>query len=120
MGDARLTGERFERDPAFDLQRYSRRSFGTFQEPPVQVVLRFDAKAALDASALLFHPDQSVEEHGYGTLTVRFKAGGLNEMCWHLVTWGEHVTVEKPIRLRRRLAKMCTSLLTHHGDDASP
>ncbi len=116
MSDARLSGERFERDPEFDLGRYAKRSFGTFQEKPVRVVLRFDARAAPDASAFLFHPDQTVEEHDDGTLTVRFTAGGLDEMCWHLVTWGESVTVEKPVRLRRRLAKMCATLAGHHGD----
>ena len=50
------TPEVFERDPEFDLQRYAKRSFGTFQEQPVRVVLRFDAGAARDASAFLFHP----------------------------------------------------------------
>ena len=114
MGDARLLDERFERDPAFDLQRYARRSFGTFQEKPVRVVLRFDAAAAPDASAFLFHPDQTVDEQDDGTVTVRFEAGGLDEMCWHLVTWGETVIVEKPARLRRRLAKMCAALAAHH------
>ena len=115
MGDARLLDDRFERDPAFDLQRYARRSFGTFQEKPVRVVLRFDAAAAPDASAFLFHPDQTVYEQDDGTVTVSFEAGGLDEICWHLVTWGETVTVEKPVRLRRRLAGMCASLSTHHG-----
>ena len=114
MGDARLLDERFERDPAFDLQRYARRSFGTFQEKPVRVVLRFDAAAAPDASAFLFHPNQTVDEHEDGTVRVSFEAGGLDEMCWHLVTWGETVTVETPIRLRRRLAKMCATLAAHH------
>ena len=114
MGDARLLDDRFERDPAFDLQRYARRSFGTFQEKPVRVVLRFDAAAAPDASAFLFHPDQTVDEQDDGTVTVRFEAGGLDEMCWHLVTWGETVTVEKPVRLRRRLARMCATLAAHH------
>ena len=117
VSDARLLDERFERDPAFDLQRYARRSFGTFQEKPVRVVLRFDAGAAPDASSFLFHPDQAVEQNEDGTVTIRFEAGGLDEMCWHLVTWGETVTVEKPVRLRRRLAKMCATLAVHHQED---
>ena len=112
---ARLGLDDFERDPAFDLQAFARRSFGTFQEEPVKAVLRFDAQAAPDAAAFCFHPDQTVEENGDGTVTVRFKAGGLDEMCWHLVTWGEHVTVEKPIKLRRRLAEMCGRLAGWHG-----
>ena len=117
MADARLLDERFERDPAFDLQRYARRSFGTFQEKPVRVVLRFDAAAAPDASAFLFHPGQTIEGRDDGTVRVSFEAGGLDEMCWHLVTWGETVTVEKPVRLRRRLARMCATLAGHHRTD---
>lgn len=114
VSEARLTDETFERAPSFDLQRYARRSFGTFQERPVEVVLRFGASVARDASAFLFHPDQSIETNADGSLTVCFTAGGIDEMCWHLFTWGEHVTVEKPARLRRRLAEMCKSLATHH------
>lgn len=105
----------FERDRAFDLRAFARRSFGTFQEEPVAVALRFDARAAPDAATFLFHPDQTVEENDDETVAVRFKAGGLDEMCWHLITWGDHVTVEKPAKLRRRLAKMCEGLAVHHG-----
>ena len=118
VSEARITGEAFDRDPAFDLQRYAERSFGTFQEKPVKVVLRFDARAARDASAFLFHPNQTVEENDDGSLTVRFEAGGLDEMCWHLFTWGKSVTVEKPARLRRRLAGLCAALAKHHADAA--
>ncbi len=117
MRKARVTGESFARDPDFDLEAYARRSFGTFQEEPVDVVLRFAAGAKRDASAFLFHPGQSAEENADGTLTVRFAAGGIDEMCWHLVTWGESVTVEEPDRLRHRLAAMCSALAAHHGLD---
>ena len=114
MSEARLAEETFERDPEFDLQGYARRSFGTFQETLVEVVLRFEARAARDAAAFVFHPSQSTEEHADGSLTVRFRAGGIEEMCWHLFTWGDSVTVEKPVRLRRRLAEMCSKLAAHH------
>ena len=116
MSEARVTGETFTRDPAFDLECYARRSFGTFQEEPVDVVLRFAAQAKRDAAAFLFHPSQSLEVNADGTLTVRFTAGGIDEMCWHLVTWGDSVTVEKPARLRCSLAAMCAALAAHHGE----
>ena len=48
-------------------------------------------------------------------MTVRFTAGAVHEMCWHLVTWGNTVTVEQPASLRRRLAEMCATLASHHG-----
>ena len=114
ISEARATRETFERDPAFDLQDFAKRSFGVFQESPVETVLRFDAGVAGDAATFLFHPGQSVERNPDGSLTVRFQAGGLDEICWHLFTWGASVTVEKPDALRRRLAGMCASLAAHH------
>ena len=30
-----------------------------------------------------------------GTLAVRFTAGGIDEICWYLVTWGDSVTVRE-------------------------
>ena len=115
MRDARIFEDTFERDPEFDLRSYAERSFGTFQESPVEVVLRFDVDAAHDARSFLFHPSQASEWNEDGTITVRFRAGGIQEMCWHLVTWGKSVIVEKPLRLRRRLAEMGQALATHHG-----
>ena len=114
VSEARITDDAFERDPAFDLRRYAERSFGTFQEEPVEVVLRFEADAEPDARTFQFHPGQTAAENDDGSLTVRFTAGGIEEMCWHLVTWGESVTVERPASLRRRLAEMCASLAAHH------
>ena len=63
----------------------------------------------------VFHPEQTVERHDDGSMTVRFTAGAVDEMCWHLVTWGTAVTVEQPTRLRRRLTEMCARLASHHG-----
>ena len=114
VSEARITDESFDRDPVFDLRSYAERSFGTFQEEPVEVTLRFDADAAPDAKAFQFHPGQTAAENDDGSLTVCFKAGGIEEMCWHLVTWGGSVTVERPASLRRRLAEMCASLAAHH------
>ena len=114
MSEAHVTSKTFTRDPDFNLEAYARRSFGTFQEKPVDVVLRFTPEAKRDASAFLFHPSQTMEENDDGTLAVRLTAGGIDEMCWHLVTWGNSVTVEEPARLRDRLAEMCAGLAAHH------
>ena len=72
-------------------------------------------EAKRDASAFLFHPQpDDVQENADGTLTVRFTAGGLDEMCWHLVTWGESVRVERPARLRQRSSGDMHGLLAEH------
>ena len=114
VSHARMTDEAFERDPAFDLRRYAERSFGTFQENPLDVVLRFDVEVAPDVKAFQFHPSQTIVEDSDGSLMVRFRAGGIEEICWHLVTWGESVTILEPPSLRQQLEEMCASLATHH------
>ena len=48
-----------------------------------------------------------------GVLTVRFKAGGVSEMRWRLVTWGDSVKVVKPANLCRRSAAACEGLADH-------
>ena len=116
MSHARLTVTAFEADLDFDLQAFAERSFGAYQEPPFDVVLRFDSKAAVDARSFVFHPSQSITEHEDGSVTVRFTAGGLDEMCFHLVTWGRHVTVEQPSKLRERLFEIGAGLVAHHRE----
>ena len=115
VSEARIADETFERDPEFDLKAFAERSFGAFQEPPFDVVLRFSPGAAQDAATFLFHPSQTLAENEDGSLTVRFRAGGLSEMCWHLFTWGTGVIVEEPTELRERLRRMCSDLAEHHA-----
>lgn len=112
--DARVWEETFEPNPDFDLQSYAERSFGTFQEDPFEIVLRFNEDAAHDAGNFLFHPTQTGDWNEDGTISVRFRAGGVDEMCWRLVTWGESVTVEGPTHIRRRLAEICEGIASHH------
>ena len=118
VSNAIVTGEPFERQSDFSLQAYAERSFGAFQEEPFDGELRFHADVVPDASSFLFHPSQTCIENSDGSLTVRFRAGGLTEMCWHLFTWGTGVTVERPARLRERLRQMCADLAAHHAGRA--
>ena len=114
INNASVTGEQFARNPAFNLHDFAKRSFGTFQEEPVAVQLRFAPQVAQDVEHFIFHPDQTVIANEDSSLTVRFTAGGLDEICWHLVTWRTHVTIEHPDDLRQRMATLCTALAAHH------
>lgn len=96
----KLLTESFERDPDFNLADFVAPSFGVFEEPPVDVVWRFSAEAAPIARQFQFHPSQTIETSEDGCLIVRFHAGGLLEMAWHLMTWGRHVEVLEPQALR--------------------
>jgi predicted DNA-binding transcriptional regulator YafY len=105
----------FVRREKFDMAAYAAQSFGVFQEEPLDVVLRFEPEAAEDAAGWLFHPSQSIAHEPNGALTVRFRAGGVREMCWHLFTWGTAVTVVAPDALREAIAEMAEGAAHHHG-----
>lgn len=110
-----LLDRSFERREDFDLRAYAARSFGVFQEAPRDVVLRVAPEAADEAACWLFHPSQTVTREADGGLRVAFRAGGLQEICWHLFTWGTAVTVVEPHELRAELAGMAAAAARHHG-----
>lgn len=97
------TKEAFSRDPTFQIQAYADRSFGVFQEEPHDVVWRFAPSVAKAAQNWMFHPSQRLEWKPDGSLIVRFRAGGLLEMAWHVYTWGGDLEVLAP----PQLVEMC-------------
>lgn len=105
----------FARRKDFDLRAYAAQSFGVFQEEPVDVVLRVAPEAAEEATCWLFHPTQTMTREADGALRVSFRAGGVQEMCWHLFTWGTAVTVLEPNDLRAAMTEMATSAAEHYS-----
>ena len=81
----------------------------------MDVVLRFAPDAAEDAAGWVFHPSQRMEREADGGLIVRFRAGGMREMCWHLFTWGEAVTIVEPEELRTDIERMAAAAMIAHG-----
>jgi predicted DNA-binding transcriptional regulator YafY len=110
-----LLDRHFPRREDFSLAKYAGQSFGVFQEAPMDVVLRFAPDAAEDASRWQFHPTQSMTREKDGSLTVRFRTGGVQEMCWHLFTWGTAVTIAEPVELRRIMSDITEQTSHHHA-----
>ena len=115
IGRVEPMAETAHRPPGFDLRRYAAQSFGIFQEQPADIVLRFDPARAADAAAHRFHDDEAKEAGPDGALLVRFRAGGLKELCWHLFTWEPHVEIIEPISLRQDYARMLSDASVRHG-----
>jgi predicted DNA-binding transcriptional regulator YafY len=109
----------FQRQEDFKLAEYAAQSFGVFQEEPIDVVLRFTPEAAEDAARWSFHPSQALKREADGSLTVRFRAGGMLEMCWHLFTWGPAAAVVAPDSLRRLMAETTMTMAQHYTATAS-
>lgn len=96
-----LEDEGFERPEGFDLSAWLSESFGVFREPAQDIVWRFSPEVADEVASWVFHPGQTTERTADGALIVRFRAGGLLEMVWHLFRWGDQVEVIAPEELRR-------------------
>ncbi len=106
MSEVRVSDATGTRPRGFNLDAYAARSFGVFQEEPYDVVLRFVPEVADEVAAFQFHPTQTLTREADGSTIVRFRAGGLREMAWHLFTWGEALTIEKPEPLRSMMKDM--------------
>jgi predicted DNA-binding transcriptional regulator YafY len=105
--------------PDFDLRAYAERSFGVFQEEPLEVVLRFAPSAAPDARAFVFHPTQTLSDEPDGSLMVRFRAGGVLEIAHHLLTWGPSVTIVAPKALEDRMRELVAAVHAHYCGSVS-
>ena len=88
-----LEDDVFERPEGFDLQDWLADSFGVWREEPQDVEWRFLPEVADEAATYVFHPRQETERLADGSLTVRFRAGGRQEMAWYLARWGDNVEV---------------------------
>lgn len=113
----KVLSEAFEAPDDFDLEAWLDRSFGTWQDEPHDVEWRFSVDAAQDAHNHRFHPTQEFTEEADGSLTLRFTACGLDEMCWHLFRWGSGVEVIAPDALRERYAQMLADAIGRADQD---
>lgn len=115
MGRVTIGTVAFVRPADFDLAGFSARAFATWQEAPFEVVLSFAPSVADEAARWRFHVSQELDPQPDGSLRVRFTAGGATEMAWHLFTWGTHVSVLEPDRLRAGLVALLGEALRHHS-----
>jgi predicted DNA-binding transcriptional regulator YafY len=101
MSDVRVSDAIGVRPREFSLDAYAAHSFGVFQEEPHDVVLCFSPKVADEVAVFQFHPTQTLKIEPDGSTLVRFRAGGLREMAWHLFTWGGAVRIVAPEELKK-------------------
>ena len=104
----------------FSLADFAAESFGIYHGEVQDVVLRILPEKAEDALAWRFHAKQSVQIASDGGVIVRFRAGGMLELAWHLFTWGDGLEVISPEILRRTLMEELERALSRHKSPVSP
>lgn len=96
----KLSNETFEKGN-FDLQEYTKQSFGVYHGEVLDVKLLFNSELAQDASQYNFHPSQKGKWNDDGTYTVSFKACGNKEIIWHVFKWGAGCKILAPKSLQK-------------------
>ncbi|MCA6302463.1 MAG: WYL domain-containing protein [Phenylobacterium sp.] len=105
MADVEVLDGAAQVPEGFEMEAFANQSFGVFQEPAEDVVLRVRPGSADLARAFLFHPGQTFETQADGSLILRMRVGGLLELCWHLFTWRGEIEIVGPERLKTLMSE---------------
>lgn len=84
----------------FNLQEYSKESFGVYHGEILNVKLLFSQELAKEACNFNFHPTQRGKYNDDGTYSVTFKASGSKEIIWHVFRWGQGCKIISPKSLQ--------------------
>lgn len=106
-----LLATAFERPKDFKIENYLKGSFGIFTgEDDFEVVIEFDAWAAVLVRERKWHPSQQIQELANGTLRLALRLSNLPEIERWALSWGVHATVIRPDTLRASLRKITDEL----------
>ena len=78
------------------MSEYCKKSFGIYQEEPIDITLEFDKCVKEDVLNYHFHPTQKLKELENGNVQVKFTSGGTYAICQELFKWGTSVKIKKP------------------------
>jgi predicted DNA-binding transcriptional regulator YafY len=88
----------------FDFNNYFGNAWGVFRgDTTYDVELHFTKDAAKQVAETRWHHTQKVENHKDGSVTLKFKVDGLDEILWWLLGWAGFVKVVRPVALRNKL-----------------
>lgn len=96
----KLTEKTFDKGD-FNLQEYSKESFGVYHGEILNVKLLFSKELAQEAGSFNFHPTQRGKLNNDGTYSVTFKASGSKEIIWHVFRWGQGCKIIAPKSLQQ-------------------
>jgi len=112
LSNVQITNETFDKGD-FNLEEYSKKSFGVYQGEINDVKLLFSKNVAEDVLNYNFHSTQKIKQNEDGTVTVKFKASGEYEIMWHLFKWGADVKILAPASLKKQYIELLKTTMEH-------
>lgn len=82
------------------------------------VVLRFEAPIGETVADTLWHPTQTIEHHDDGSITLRLRVAGLDEIVWWVLSMGPSCRVVQPPELAGRVRELAGRTAAMYGGPA--
>lgn len=115
--DVAVTPRTFERPEAGTVETALRRAWDIIaDQPPTDVVLRFDASVATRVGETRWHPTQRLLTASDGSLVWRATVAGTIEIRLWILSWGDTVEVLEPPELRADVAATLQRAGAHYAD----
>lgn len=119
IGDDVELGEAggFQVPAAFDARAFFGDAFGIWRDGEARdVVVEVDDAHAPWVLERIFHPTQSVEQRTDGSIVLRVRASGLQELSDWIVSLGEHAEVVEPAELREHVRRRLRAAAARYGE----
>jgi predicted DNA-binding transcriptional regulator YafY len=108
--EARASKKTFTRRPLLE-----RHAFGAVEGPPVEVVVKFDARVAEYISERRWHPSQELDRAKDGSLIFRATVSGEHEFIGWVMSWAPWAELVAPAAWREGVFERAAALLRRHG-----
>lgn len=103
------TGRAYDIPPDFSVEKHLGNAWRLIPgKTEHDIVLRFAPPIAETVSDTLWHPTQSVEHNADGSITMRFRVSGLDEIVWWVLSMGPSCRVIEPPELAERVRTLAT------------
>lgn len=107
-----MPGEKFNRPEDFDIKKHLKDAFGVFVgETKYKVRVEFDEWAGQLIQEKEWHPAQEIRELGHGGIELRIELADLFEIERWILSWGSHVKVLGPAKLKNSIRKHAEEIL---------
>jgi proteasome accessory factor B len=111
MRNIRLTTKGFRRPADFSIAQVLSGSFGVHSAGKTKRIrVQFDPFAARLVAERKWHESQRVREKPDGSIILEMELGGLQEIERWILSWGAHVQVLEPTRLRERIRETVSAI----------
>ena len=102
----------FVEDEKFDLNEYFGYAWSLLREGQIyEVELRFCPRIAAEVVEVQWHKTQTASFEDDGSVVLKFRVDGLNEIIWWILGYGDQVEVLAPKALRQRIAQIALRIV---------